>query len=69
MPKKTYKKANTRNSQAPDRATAKKGRKDPLRLDLPTGQADEEAIRSFMHDCLVPILAKEFMRKRGKVQE
>jgi hypothetical protein len=36
---------------------------------LPVVQADGEAIRSFMTDCLVPVLAKEFMRQRGKAQE
>lgn len=32
---------------------------------LPTRQTNAEAVRSFMIDCLVPILAKEFLRLRS----
>jgi len=49
--------------------TTKRRKKEPTTFVLPVVQRDGEAIRSFMTDCLVPILAKEFMRKRGKVQE
>ena len=65
--KESLKKPVTGKNNAP-RRTATKRRKEPLTLVLPTGQANKDAIRSFMTDCLVPVLAKEFIRQRGKEQ-
>ena len=45
-----------------------KQRKNPTRIALPIKEANTEAVRSFMHDCLVPILAKEFLRLRDSAQ-
>jgi hypothetical protein len=39
-------------------------RKGTSKLALPRGESDVDAIRSFMVDCLVPILAAEFLRQR-----
>lgn len=38
------------------------------RIVLPAQKTNVDAIRSFMHDCLVPILAKEFLRLRDSTQ-
>jgi hypothetical protein len=34
------------------------------RIVLPTQPTNTDAVRAFMRDCLVPILAKEFLRQR-----
>lgn len=41
-----------------------KSRKGSYRLALPVGESDFEAVRSFMLDCLVPLLADEFLKRR-----
>ena len=41
-----------------------KQRKNATRIALPIKEANTEAVRSFMLDCLVPILAKEFLGRR-----
>jgi hypothetical protein len=39
-------------------------RKNSCRLGGPFGDPDQEAVRSFMRECLVPLLAEEFLRHR-----
>jgi hypothetical protein len=39
-------------------------RKGAYRLALPAGEANPKAVRSFMRECLVPLLAEEFLRRR-----
>ena len=39
-------------------------RKGAYRLVLPVGEPSPDAIRSFMLECLVPLLAEEFLRRR-----
>ena len=39
-------------------------RKGAYRLVLPVGEASPSAVRSFMLDCLVPLLAEEFLKRR-----
>ena len=43
-------------------------RKNATRIALPIKEANTEAVRSFMLDCLVPILAKEFLRRRDTTE-
>ena len=39
-------------------------RKNSYQLVMPTGEPDRDALRSFMFDCIVPLLAEEFLRRR-----
>jgi len=41
-----------------------KTRKGSYRIEMPTGEPDADALRSFMHDCIVPLLAQEFLKRR-----
>lgn len=41
-----------------------KVRKGSYRIEMPTGKPDAEALRSFMLDCVVPLLAEEFLKRR-----
>ena len=41
-----------------------RSRKRSTKIVLPTQPTNTEAIRAFMLDCLVPILAQEFLRQR-----
>ena len=45
--------------------TATTPRKGSPRIMLPVQETNIEAVRSFMRECLVPILAKEFLRQRS----
>jgi hypothetical protein len=45
--------------------TAKAGRK-PLTIAIQAGESDERAIRGFINDCLIPILAERFLSDREK---
>jgi hypothetical protein len=45
-----------------------KQRKNATRIALPIKEANTEAVRLFMLDCLVPILAKEFLRRRDTTE-
>ena len=36
---------------------------------LPTQPTNTEAVRAFMRDCLVPILAQEFLRRRDEAAQ
>jgi len=38
------------------------------RIVLPASKPDMTAIRSFMRDCLIPILAQEFLRRRDAAE-
>ena len=40
-------------------------RKNSSRIEIVDGREDPEAVHSFMHDCLVPLLAREFFRLRN----
>jgi len=50
---------------APNRAGSKNS---APRIVLPAQETNIDAARSFMHDYLVPILAKEFLRLRDSAQ-
>jgi len=40
-------------------------RKNSARIKIADGHEDMQAVHSFMHECLVPLLAKEFFRIRN----
>jgi hypothetical protein len=40
-------------------------RKGSHRLVLPVGDPDTSAVRAFMLECLVPLLAEEFLKRRA----
>ena len=44
--------------------TKSQARKGPYMLALPVKEPNVEAVRTFMLDCFVPILAKEFLLRR-----
>ena len=64
--KKTFSKRSN-NIRRPIRRneTTKTGRR-PSPMIVQAGESDEGAIRGFINDCLVPILAKQFMSEREK---
>ena len=65
-PKKTFSKR-SKDTRKPIRRheTAKAVRK-PLTMIIQAGESDEVAIREFINECLVPILAERFMGEREK---
>ncbi len=65
-PKKAFSKV-SKDTRKPTRRreTARAGRK-PLTMIIQAGESDEIAIREFINECLVPILAEPFMSERGK---
>ena len=44
-------------------------RKNSCRLLGPIGEPDYEALRSFIRECLVPLLAEEFLRQRDVAEK
>jgi hypothetical protein len=50
--------------QEPPLGSNTKLRKGACRLALPEGKPHPDAVRSFMLDCLVPLLADEFLKRR-----
>jgi hypothetical protein len=46
------------------KSSTSKLRKSAYRLVLPKGESSPSAVRSFMLDCLVPLLAEEFLKWR-----
>jgi hypothetical protein len=57
---------NNSSTLAPGR-TAKSGRRGH-RLELPVGEPDPEVLRKFMRECLVPLLAEEFLSRRSDAE-
>jgi hypothetical protein len=53
--------------QATKQLSKVKPRKGSCRIVMPTGKPDAEALRSFMLDCVVPLLADEFLKRRSAV--
>jgi hypothetical protein len=49
--------------------TKTKPRKGSYVLVMPTGEPDPEALRSFMFDCVVPLLAEAFLKRRADTAE
>lgn len=54
----------TRQGNAAMAPSATKLRKGTPQIVLPVKETNVEAVRSFMLDCVVPILAQEFLRRR-----
>jgi hypothetical protein len=48
----------------PEKRRAKPGRRGH-RLELPGGDPEPEILRAFLRECLVPLLAEEFLSRRG----
>jgi hypothetical protein len=46
---------------------AKSGRRGH-RLELPVGEPDPVVLRAFIRECLVPLLAEEFLSRRSEAQ-
>jgi len=57
------KKSNDTRKPIRRRETAKAGRK-PCTMMIQAGESDEVAIREFINECIVPILAERFMGRR-----
>jgi hypothetical protein len=55
---------NDSSTLAPGCRRAKSGRRGH-RLELPVGEPDPEVLRTFMRECLVPLLADEFLSRRS----
>ncbi len=45
-------------------ATRPKPRKGTPRVELPVREPNVDAVRAFMRECLIPLLAEEFLRRR-----
>jgi hypothetical protein len=58
---------NDSSTSGPECRRAKSGRRGH-RLKLPVGEPDPEGLRSFMRECLVPLLAEEFLSRRSGVE-
>jgi len=54
----------TATSNAVPQSKDQDRRRGTSKIALPRGEPDVDAIRSFMIDCLVPVLAEEFLRQR-----
>jgi hypothetical protein len=52
---------------APQGRRAKLGRRGH-RLELPVGEPDPQVLRAFMRECLVPLLAEEFLNRRADAE-
>jgi hypothetical protein len=55
---------NDSSISAPESRRAKSGRRGH-RMELPVGEPDPEILRVFMRECLVPLLAEEFLSRRS----
>jgi hypothetical protein len=66
MPKHTKSglKVASRRGPQPFLPATSQARKGKVTLELPVREPNIEAIRAFMNDCLVPLLAEEFLRSR-----
>ena len=50
-------------------SSALKLRKGTPRIVLPAKEVNDRAVRSLINDCLVPLLAQEFLRRRGSAEQ
>jgi hypothetical protein len=65
LKKASSKGSNNEKKRIRQHGIVKAGRK-PLTIAIQVGESDERAIRGFINDCLIPILAERFMSDREK---
>jgi hypothetical protein len=58
---------NDSSTSASECRRAKSGRRGH-RLEVPVGEPDPEVLRVFMRECLVPLLAEEFLSRRSDAE-
>ena len=58
---------NDSSTSAPEFRRAECGKRGH-RLELPVGEPHPEVLRTFMRECLLPLLAEEFLSRRSDAQ-